>query len=109
MWIIAAPLRLSAVNNSMSIIRAHGTCVAIDGEAVLLRGKPGSGKSDLALRLIDGGAQLVADDQTELSRGADVILAQAPAAIAGHIEVPAPAILPSPPVPTPPLPLLLHL
>ena len=51
----------------------HGTCIALDGEGVLLVGKPGSGKSDLALRLIDQPgsglsgipktAQLVADDQ----------------------------------------------
>ncbi|MEC8006219.1 MAG: serine/threonine protein kinase, partial [Pseudomonadota bacterium] len=48
--------------------RVHGTCVAIDGAGVLLRGPSGSGKSDLALRLIDGGATLVGDDQLELSR-----------------------------------------
>ena len=34
----------------------HATAVAIDGRAVLLRGPSGSGKSDLALRLIDAGA-----------------------------------------------------
>src|SRR5947207_2280429 len=63
----------------MPMIRVHGTCVAIDGEGVLLRGRPGSGKSDLALRLIDGGALLVADDQTELSRRGDAIAAAASA------------------------------
>ena len=36
--------------------------------AVLLRGPSGAGKSDLALRLIEAGARLVADDQTELVR-----------------------------------------
>ena len=46
----------------------HATAVAIDGHAVLLRGAFGSGKSDLALRLIDAGARLVADDQCELCR-----------------------------------------
>jgi HPr kinase/phosphorylase len=65
----------------------HATAVAIDGEAVLLRGPPGSGKSDLALRLIDDGAQLIADDQTLLRRDGDRILASAPPAIAGLIEV----------------------
>lgn len=40
----------------------HGTCIAINGLGVLLRGPSGSGKSDLALRLIDGGAQLIGDD-----------------------------------------------
>jgi HPr kinase/phosphorylase len=65
----------------------HATVVTIDGEAVLLRGPSGSGKSDLALRLIDRGAQLVADDQTLLRREGDRVLASAPPAIAGLIEI----------------------
>lgn len=67
-------------------LNIHATCVAVDGIGVLLRGAPGAGKSDLALRLIDGGARLVADDRTELSRRGDRIIAAAPAAIAGRIE-----------------------
>jgi Ni2+-binding GTPase involved in maturation of urease and hydrogenase len=69
------------------MIRVHATCVAIDGRAVLLLGPPGSGKSDLALRLIDRGAVLVADDQVELTRVGDGVFAAAPATIAGLIEV----------------------
>src|SRR5438477_11549915 len=69
------------------MIRAHGTCVEINGMAVLLRGPSGAGKSDLALRLIDGGARLVADDQVELRRAGERVLVTAPAAIAGLIEV----------------------
>ena len=46
----------------------HATAVVISNRCVLLRGRSGAGKSDLALRLIDGGAILVADDQTELIR-----------------------------------------
>jgi serine kinase of HPr protein (carbohydrate metabolism regulator) len=65
----------------------HATAVAIDGEAILLRGPSGSGKSDLALRLIDGGGQLVADDQTLLRREGERVLASAPPAIAGLLEV----------------------
>jgi HPr kinase/phosphorylase len=65
----------------------HATAVAIDGRAVLLRGASGSGKSDLALRLIDAGARLVADDQSELCREGDTIIVRAPAPIAGLIEV----------------------
>jgi HPr kinase/phosphorylase len=65
----------------------HATTVAIDGEAVLLRGPSGSGKSDLALRLIDSGAQLVADDQTLLRRDGERVLASAPPAIVGLIEI----------------------
>jgi serine kinase of HPr protein (carbohydrate metabolism regulator) len=110
MSIIAEPFKVSAVNKpEMSTIRAHGTCVAIEGEAVLLRGEPGSGKSDLALRLIDGGALLVADDQTELSRRADGIVAQAPAAIAGRMEVRGVGILPCPWVASAPLRLVVDL
>ena len=69
-----------------SSVLLHATAVAIDGRAVLLRGPSGSGKSDLALRLIDAGARLVADDQSELSRRGDVLLVRAPATIAGLFE-----------------------
>ena len=69
----------------------HATAVAITTavgpRAVLLRGASGSGKSDLALRLIDAGARLVADDQSELRRQGDAVVVRAPAAIAGMIEV----------------------
>jgi HPr kinase/phosphorylase len=64
----------------------HATAVAIGGHAVLLRGQSGGGKSDLALRLIDAGAELVADDQSELRREGDAITVRAPVAIAGLIE-----------------------
>tara|TARA_B100000676_G_scaffold312637_1_gene387862 strand:+ start:8464 stop:8880 length:417 start_codon:yes stop_codon:yes gene_type:complete len=65
----------------------HGTCVNIAGAGVLLRGPSGSGKSDLALRLIDSGAQLVADDQVNLTNEHGNLLARAPAALAGLLEV----------------------
>lgn len=68
-------------------IQVHGTCVELAGAGVLLRGPPGSGKSDLALRLIDGGARLVADDRVDLARDGDGIGATAPKEIAGLIEV----------------------
>jgi len=70
----------------------HASCVAIDRQAVLLRGASGSGKSDLALRLIDAGAALVADDQVFLEvmaheSGVRDLVARPPAALAGLIEV----------------------
>jgi serine kinase of HPr protein (carbohydrate metabolism regulator) len=65
----------------------HASCVAIDGRAVLIEGRSGSGKSDLALRLIDRGARLVSDDYTMVVRERDRLLAQPPATIAGQIEV----------------------
>ena len=54
---------------------------------MLLRGPSGSGKSDLALRLIDAGARLVSDDQTRIWREGGVLMARAPQPIAGLIEV----------------------
>ena len=42
----------------------HCSTVAIGGRAVMIEGRSGSGKSDLALRLIDRGARLVSDDYT---------------------------------------------
>ena len=65
----------------------HATSVLIAGAGVLIRGPSGSGKSDLALRLIDAGARLVADDQTEVTRSGATLVARAPAAIAGKLEV----------------------
>lgn len=65
----------------------HASCVAIDGRAVLIEGRSGEGKSDLALRLIDRGAVLVSDDYTVCARTDGVLLGSAPANIAGKIEV----------------------
>ncbi|MEA3388387.1 HPr kinase/phosphorylase [Sphingobium sp. CCH11-B1] len=65
----------------------HATSVAIDGRAVLLMGPSGSGKSDLALRLIDRGAMLVSDDYTLVKRVDGTLIATAPATIAGKMEV----------------------
>ena len=69
------------------MVLVHATCVALEGRGVLLRGVPGAGKSDLALRLIEGGAQLVADDQVALTRSGETLLAAPPARIAGLLEV----------------------
>lgn len=71
--------------------RVHATCVALEGEdgwhAVLLRGAPGAGKSDLALRLIEAGARLVSDDQTELTATSGAVIARAPESLVGRMEV----------------------
>jgi HPr kinase/phosphorylase len=87
----------------------HGTAVAIDGRAVLLRGPSGAGKSDLALRLIDAGARLVADDQTELCRVGGMIVVRSPAPIAGLIELRGIGILRLEPVSQAPLALMADL
>ncbi|HKR24100.1 MAG TPA: HPr kinase/phosphatase C-terminal domain-containing protein, partial [Allosphingosinicella sp.] len=65
----------------------HCSCVAIDGRAVLIGGRSGTGKSDLALRLIDRGAALVSDDYTHVRRVEGRALASAPATIRGKIEM----------------------
>ena len=65
----------------------HATAVAVDGIGVLLRGPSGAGKSDLALRLIDSGAELVADDQTAVEADAGTLIMSPPATIAGRLEV----------------------
>ncbi|MBR0551637.1 HPr kinase/phosphorylase [Stakelama marina] len=65
----------------------HASCVAIDGRAVLIEGRSGSGKSDLALRLIDRGAVLVSDDYTLVTRSGQALNASAPERITGKIEV----------------------
>ncbi len=65
----------------------HATSVAINGRVVLLRGPSGSGKSDLALRLIDRGAALVSDDYTLVKRVDGRLIATAPDTIRGKMEV----------------------
>jgi HPr kinase/phosphorylase len=65
----------------------HGSCAALDGEAVLLLSPPGGGKSDLLLRLLGRGWRLVADDQVALVAGAEGLTASPPEALAGAMEV----------------------
>jgi HPr kinase/phosphorylase len=69
----------------------HATSVALrrgkSWQGVLLRGPSGAGKSDLALRLIEAGARLVADDQTRLTKARQRLIATPPATLAGLIEV----------------------
>ncbi len=64
-------------------MRIHATCVARDGDGLLLLGPSGAGKSDLAFRLIDRGLILVADDQVEIAAG----VARPVEALAGLLEV----------------------
>jgi serine kinase of HPr protein (carbohydrate metabolism regulator) len=78
-------------------IQVHATCIEIAKLGVLLCGTSGSGKSDLALRAIAAGARLVADDRVDLlcdgpktdgsKRSQPIVWAQAPAALAGYLEV----------------------
>lgn len=72
---------------SLSSETLHVSSVARNGVAILISGPSGSGKSDLALRLIDRGARLVSDDYTIVRRVKGQLLASAPDTIAGRMEV----------------------
>jgi len=72
---------------SVSSETLHASCIVKDGRAVLIAGRSGSGKSDLALRLLDRGARLVSDDYTIVKRVSGNLVAAAPANIAGKFEV----------------------
>lgn len=65
----------------------HATTVALDGRAVMLAGPSGSGKSDLALRLLDRGFVLVSDDRTLVGSEGDRLIASAPDTIRGKLEI----------------------
>ena len=70
----------------------HATCIALQAggkrwRGVLLRGPSGAGKSDFALRLVDAGARLVADDQTALVRRGRSLIGSPPGTLAGLLEV----------------------
>ena len=68
-------------------MRVHASCIAFEGGGVLLRGLPGAGKSDLALRAVEAGARLVADDIVALDlRGGRVWASPLPRA-GGRLEV----------------------
>src|SRR5690242_16329827 len=71
----------------LSAETVHASTVASDGRAVLISGPSGSGKSDLALRLLDRGFTLVSDDQTIVRRDGNRLIATAPPTIAGKLEV----------------------
>lgn len=80
---------------------ANVTCLAVGGRGLLIEGPPGSGKSSLALALIDRGAVLVGDDGVALERRADRLIAHPPPNIAGKLEIRGVGIveLPSQPAP----------
>ncbi len=77
--------------------RVHATCVVFRGAGIAIRGRPGAGKSDLALRLIAAGggldgasrghAMLIGDDCCIVTRRGNQIYAAPPRELAGRIEV----------------------
>lgn len=72
---------------SLSSETVHASTVAIGDRAVMIGGRSGQGKSDLALRLIDRGALLVSDDYTFVRRVEGRLLASSPETIKGKIEM----------------------
>jgi serine kinase of HPr protein (carbohydrate metabolism regulator) len=71
----------------LSAETVHASTVATDGRAVVIMGPSGSGKSDLALRLLDRGFTLVSDDRTVVRKNGDRLIASAPPNIAGKLEI----------------------
>lgn len=102
-----------------SHIFMHGTCLSVGGEGVLILGEPGSGKSTLALRLIDEPgygisgvllrSELVADDQVIVTRDQDRLVASAPAALRGKLEIRGLGIVTLATPPSAPLALVVNL
>ncbi|WP_420384123.1 HPr kinase/phosphorylase [Novosphingobium sp.] len=69
------------------MIAHQATVIAIGGRAVMIEGAPGTGKSSLALALIDRGAVLVGDDAVMLAADGDRMLASPHPRVSGLIEV----------------------
>jgi HPr kinase/phosphorylase len=97
----------------------HATTISLNGHGVVLQGPPGSGKSDLALRLLECAsadflgtpmsAALVADDQTEIENRNGIMWASPPKALAGLWEVRGLGIIRVPHVAKVPLVLVVQL
>lgn len=90
-------------------IALQATCVAIDGRALLIEGAPGTGKSSLALALIDRGATLVGDDGVILSGHSGTLHASPHPNTAGKLEVRNVGIIDVPAVGGVPVALLVRL
>lgn len=65
----------------------HANALLVQGVGVLLLGPSGSGKSDFSLRMMDRGAQLVADDYVQLDQRDGQVWASPAAKIAGKMEI----------------------
>jgi serine kinase of HPr protein (carbohydrate metabolism regulator) len=79
--------QVSPLGPRLSTETLHASTVASEGRAVVIAGPSGSGKSDLALRLLDRGFTLVSDDRTIVKREGERLVATAPPNIAGKLEI----------------------
>ena len=71
----------------MELKRVHSSSVVLDDNGVLIMGDSGSGKSDLALRLIDNGATLISDDVSICKKKLNDIYLYCPTETKGLLEV----------------------
>lgn len=90
-------------------VNLHASCVAVQGRGLLILGPSGSGKSALALQLMAFGADLVADDRTQITLVGKTLLASCPAPISGLIEARGIGLLRAPTVTLVPLVLAVDL
>lgn len=66
----------------------HGTLLDISGVGVLIRGKSGLGKSEVALELVRRGHQLVADDRVDMyEREKGIVVGEAPRILRKYLEI----------------------
>jgi HPr kinase/phosphorylase len=71
----------------------HATAVLVGAKAILIRGEPGSGKSRLALRLLEAAGRelpfvrLVGDDRVYLENRAGRLVVRPPQELAGLLEI----------------------
>ena len=79
--------RATTAGSGAASIRLHATCIELGATGVLVLGASGSGKSDLALRLIDAGARLVGDDRLLIERRGEQLFGRPVAPLAGLLEV----------------------
>lgn len=93
----------------MTDLVLQASAVVIDGRALLIEGPPGSGKSSLALALIDRGAGLIGDDAVTLSVTDGALIAHPPPNIAGLLEVRGVGLVRLPSAPPAPVALILSL
>ena len=71
----------------MELKRVHSSAIVLEDNGILIIGDSGSGKSDLALRLIDSGATLISDDITICEKKKNLIYLSAPSETKGMLEV----------------------
>jgi len=68
-------------------VLANVTGVSVGGQVLLIEGPPGSGKSSLALSLIDRGAVLIGDDAVRVTPEGAALIASPPPNTSGMMEI----------------------